>query len=156
MSGTISAKSLIGEPKEKRAISPLAGKLAPKEMLVDVDLLAVEITALTDKDPSEHFSELTAEFGTPYDARIDAPATPGQKAKLQELPTEDVKQTELVGEPIISPIGVLKVVTAAGCFAARPSGAENLYKIYAESFRDQPHLDAAVNEAQRIVDNVLL
>ena len=72
-------------------------------MLVDVDLLAVEITALTDKDPSEHFSELTAEFGTPYDARIDAPATPGQKAKPQELPTEDVKETELVGEPIIGP-----------------------------------------------------
>jgi phosphoglucomutase len=131
-----------------------------------MDLLAAEITARTDRDPSEHFRDLTAEFGTPYYTRIDAPATPGQKAKLQKLSPEDVKESELVGEPIIdkltrapgnkAPLGGLKVVTASGWFAARPSGTENVYKIYAESFRDQPHLDALVNEAQRIVDNALL
>jgi len=129
-------------------------------------LLAAEITARTGRDPGEHFRELTAEFGTPYYTRIDAPATPGQKAKLQKLSPEDVKESELAGEPILgkltrapgnnAPIGGLKVVTPSGWFAARPSGTENVYKIYAESFRDQPHLDALVNEAQQIVDNALL
>jgi phosphoglucomutase len=130
-----------------------------------IDLLAAEITARTGRDPSEHFRDLTAEFGSPYYTRIDAPATPGQKAKLQKLSPEDVKESELAGEPILgkltrapgnkAPLGGLKVVTASGWFAARPSGTENVYKIYAESFRDQPHLDALVNEAQRIVDNAL-
>jgi len=129
-------------------------------------LLAAEITARTGRDPGEHFRELTAEFGTPYYTRIDAPATPEQKAKLQKLSPEDVKESELAGEPIIdrltsapgnkAPLGGLKVVAASGWFAARPSGTENVYKIYAESFRDQPHLDALVNEAQQIVDNALL
>jgi phosphoglucomutase len=129
-------------------------------------LLAAEITARTGRDPGEHFRELAAEFGTPYYTRIDAPATPGQKAKLQKLSPEDVKESELAGEPIIdrltyapgnkAPLGGLKVVAASGWFAARPSGTENVYKIYAESFRDQPHLDALVNEAQQIVDNALL
>ena len=129
-------------------------------------LLAAEITARTGTDPGEHFRELTAEFGTPYYTRIDAPATPEQKAKLQKLSPEDVKESELAGEPIIdrltsapgnkAPLGGLKVVAASGWFAARPSGTENVYKIYAESFRDQPHLDALVNEAQQIVDNALL
>jgi phosphoglucomutase len=128
-------------------------------------LLAAEITARTGSDPSEQFRELTAEFGTPYYTRIDAPATSLQKAKLQKLSPEDVKESELVGEPILdkltrapgnkAPLGGLKVITASGWFAARPSGTENVYKIYAESFRDQPHLDALVNEAQRIVDNAL-
>ena len=131
-----------------------------------MDLLAAEITARTGRDPSELFTELAAEFGTPYYSRIDAPATPGQKAKLQKLSPEDVKESELVGEPIINKLtrapgnkaalGGLKIVAASGWFAARPSGTENVYKIYAESFRDQPHLDALVNEAQRIVDNALL
>jgi len=131
-----------------------------------MDLLAAEITARTGRDPGEHFRELTAEFGTPYYSRIDAPATPGQKAKLQKLSPEDLRESELAGEPIIdkltrapgnkAPLGGLKVVAASGWFAARPSGTENVYKIYAESFRDQPHLDALVNEAQRIVDNALL
>jgi phosphoglucomutase len=130
-----------------------------------MDLLAAEITARTGKDPSEHFRELTAEFGTPYYARIDAPATPEQKAKLQKLSSEDVKESKLAGEPIVAklirapgnnaPIGGLKVIAASGWFAARPSGTENVYKIYAESFRDERHLDALVNEAQRIVDNAL-
>jgi phosphoglucomutase len=129
-------------------------------------LLAAEITARTSRDPSEHFRELTSEFGTPYYTRIDAPATAEQKAKLQILSPEDIKESQLVGEPIIgkltrapgnnAPIGGLKVVTPSGWFAARPSGTERVYKIYAESFRDQPHLDALVNEAQRIVDNALL
>jgi phosphoglucomutase len=130
-----------------------------------MDLLAAEITARTGKDPGEHYQELTAEFGTPYYTRIDAPATPEQKARLQRLSPEAVKASELAGEPITAkltrapgnnaPIGGLKVVAASGWFAARPSGTENIYKIYAESFKDQAHLDAIVNEAQEIVSNAL-
>jgi phosphoglucomutase len=126
-----------------------------------MDLLAAEITARTGKDPGEHFRELTAEFGTPYYTRIDAAATPEQKARLQKLAPEAVKAADLAGEPITtkltrapgnnSPIGGLKVVAASGWFAARPSGTENVYKVYAESFKDQAHLDAIVAEAQRIV-----
>ena len=122
------------------------------------NLLAAEITARTGKDPGEHYRELTAEFGTPYYTRIDAPATPEQKARLAKLSPEAVKESELAGEPITAkltnapgnnaPIGGLKVVAASGWFAARPSGTENIYKIYAESFKDQAHLDAIVEEAQ--------
>jgi phosphoglucomutase len=129
------------------------------------NLLAAEITARTGLDPGEHYQELTAEFGTPYYTRIDAPATPAQKAKLAKLSPEAVKDSELAGEPITAkltnapgnnaPIGGLKVMAAHGWFAARPSGTENIYKIYAESFKDQAHLDAMVNEAQRIVNNAL-
>jgi phosphoglucomutase len=129
------------------------------------NLLAAEIAARTGKDPGEHYQELTAEFGTPFSTRIDAPATPEQKAKLAELSPEAVKESELAGEPITAkltkapgnnaPIGGLKVMTASGWFAARPSGTENIYKIYAESFKDQAHLDAMVTEAQRIVNNAL-
>lgn len=131
-----------------------------------MNLLAAEITARTGKDPSEHFRELAAEFGTPYYTRIDAPATPEQKAKLQKLTPQDVRESYLAGEPIIgkltsapgnnAPIGGLKVVTLSGWFAARPSGTENIYKIYAESFRDESHLNALVDEAQQIVNNALL
>jgi phosphoglucomutase len=131
-----------------------------------MDLLAAEITAGTGKDPSEHYSELTSESGVPYYVRVDAPATPEQKATLRKLAPEDVKESELAGEPILAKltrapgnnaaIGGLKVVTANGWFAARPSGTENVYKIYAESFRDQSHLDALVNEAQQLVNNALL
>ena len=130
-----------------------------------MDLLAAEITARTGKDPGEHYQELTAEFGTSYYTRIDAPATPEQKERLQKLSPEAVKETELAGEPIVAkltrapgnnaPIGGLKVVTASGWFAARPSGTENIYKIYAETFKDQAHLDTLVTEAQRIVDTAL-
>ncbi|MFZ5448271.1 MAG: phosphoglucomutase (alpha-D-glucose-1,6-bisphosphate-dependent) [Thermodesulfobacteriota bacterium] len=129
------------------------------------NLLAAEITARTGKDPGEHFLELAAEFGTPYYTRIDAPATPEQKAKLKKLSPEAVKESDLAGEAITAkltnapgnnaPIGGLKVVAANGWFAARPSGTENIYKIYAESFKDQAHLEAIVNEAQRIVTNAL-
>jgi phosphoglucomutase len=130
-----------------------------------MDLLAAEITARTGKDPSEHYRELTAEFGTPYYTRIDAAATPEQKAKLGKLSPGAVKASDLAGEPITAkltrapgndaPIGGLKVVAATGWFAARPSGTENIYKIYAESFRDESHLNAIVAEAQEIVKNAL-
>jgi phosphoglucomutase len=130
-----------------------------------MDLLAAEITARTGKDPGEHYRELTAEFGTPYYTRIDAPATPQQKARLQKLSPEAVKESDLAGEPINAkltkapgnqaPIGGLKVVAASGWFAARPSGTENIYKIYAESFKSQAHLNAIVSEAQEMVDKAL-
>jgi len=130
-----------------------------------MDLLAAEITARTGKDPGEHYRELTTEFGTPYYTRIDAPATPEQKAKLQALSPEAVKESDLAGEPITAkltrapgnqaPIGGLKVVAESGWFAARPSGTENIYKIYAESFKSKAHLNAMVHEAQEMVSNAL-
>ena len=130
-----------------------------------MDLLAAEITARTDKDPGEHYRELTAEFGDPHYARIDAPATPEQKAKLQKLSPEAVKESDLAGEPIIAkltkapgndaPIGGLKVVAKSGWFAARPSGTESIYKIYAESFQSESHLHAILHEAQAMVNNAL-
>jgi phosphoglucomutase len=128
-------------------------------------LLAAEIAARTGKDPGRHYEELTAEFGTPYYTRIDAPSTPGQKAKLLALSPDSVKEAELAGEPITgklthapgnqAPIGGLKVVAKNGWFAARPSGTENIYKIYAESFKSESHLDAIVSEAEKIVNNAL-
>jgi phosphoglucomutase len=130
-----------------------------------MDLLAAEITARTGKDPGEHYRELTAEFGTPRYTRIDEPATPAQKARLEKLTPESVKEGKLAGEPITAkltrapgndaPIEGLKVVSASGWFAARPSGTENIYKIYAESFKDQAHLDSIVDEARRIVNDAL-
>jgi phosphoglucomutase len=130
-----------------------------------MDLLAAEITARTDKDPGEHYRELTAEFGTAYYTRIDAPATSEQKKQLQKLSPDAVKESDLAGEPITAkltrapgnnaPIGGLKVVAASGWFAARPSGTEDIYKVYAESFKSQAHLDAIVNEAQEMVNNAL-
>jgi phosphoglucomutase len=130
-----------------------------------MDLLAAEITARTGKDPGEHFQALTAELGTPYYTRIDATATPKQKAKLAKLSPDEVKETNLAGDPITAklthapgnkaPIGGLKVVTANGWFAARPSGTESIYKIYAESFKGADHLNRIVDEAQGIVNGVL-
>ena len=131
-----------------------------------MDLLAAEITAVTGQDPGEHFRELAAEFGMPYYTRIDAPATPEQKASLGKLSPEAVKESKLAGDDITAKltrapgnhaaIGGLKVVTASGWFAARPSGTENIYKIYAESFRDKAHLQTIVGEAQRIVNTALV
>jgi len=128
-------------------------------------LLAAEITACTGKDPGQHFSELAQKFGMPYYTRIDAPASPEQKAKLSKLSPADVKESLLAGERITAkltnapgnnaPIGGLKVVAENGWFAARPSGTENLYKIYAESFKDVAHLDSVVDEAQQIVASAL-
>ena len=130
-----------------------------------MDLLAAEITARTGKDPGEHFSELAAEFGTPYYTRVDAPATPRQKESLGQLSPEAVKESKLAGETITAkltrapgnnaPIGGLKVVAANGWFAARPSGTENIYKIYAESFKDPGHLKTILTEAQEMVNNAL-
>jgi phosphoglucomutase len=130
-----------------------------------MDLLAAEITARTDKDPGEHFSDLVAEFGRPYYTRIDKPATREQKAKLGALAPEAVRASSLAGEPITGKltnapgngesIGGLKVVAESGWFAARPSGTENIYKIYAESFRDEAHLQEIVSEAQEIVHDAL-
>jgi phosphoglucomutase len=130
-----------------------------------MDLLAAEITARTGKDPGEHYRALTAEFGTAYYTRIDAPATPEQKERLEKLSPEAVKEPNLAGEPIVTkltrapgndaPIGGLKVVARSGWFAARPSGTEAVYKIYAESFKDEAHLDAIVSEALEMVNNAL-
>ena len=130
-----------------------------------MDLLAAEITARTGKDPGEHYRELAAEFSSPYYTRIDAPAAPEQKERLEKLSPEAVKESHLAGEPIVAkltrapgndaPIGGLKVVAATGWFAARPSGTENICKIYAESFKGQSHLNAILTEAEEIVNNAL-
>ncbi len=130
-----------------------------------LDLLAAEITATTDKDPGEHYRELTGLYGAPSYTRIDAPATPEQKTALGRLTPEAVDATELAGEPIVAkltrapgndaPIGGLKVISQSGWFAARPSGTEDIYKIYAESFKDQAHLDEIVDQAQQIVGRTL-
>ena len=130
-----------------------------------MNLLAAEITARTGRDPGEHYRELTAEFGAPLYTRIDAPATPEEKARLKRLSPEAVRDAELAGEPIAAKltrapgngaaIDGLKVVAASGWFAARPSGTENIYKIYAESFRDERHLAAIVAEARQIVGKAL-
>jgi phosphoglucomutase len=130
-----------------------------------MDLLAAEITARMGKDPGELYQEMTTEFGTPYYTRIDAPATPEQKARLQKLSPAAVATDNLAADTITAkltsapgngaPIGGLKVMTENGWFAARPSGTEDIYKIYAESFKDQSHLDAIVREAQEIVTDAL-
>jgi phosphoglucomutase len=128
-------------------------------------LLAAEITAVTGRDPGEHYRELTGQFGTPSYRRIDAAATPEQKKKLKALAPEAVSAAELAGEPITArltaapgngaAIGGLKVTTANGWFAARPSGTENVYKLYAESFRGEEHLGRILEEAQAIVTRAL-
>jgi len=130
-----------------------------------MNLLAAEITAATGKDPGEHYRDLTQEFGAPLYTRIDAPASPAEKTKLKKLSPESVTAAKLAGDPITAKltnapgnnaaIGGLKVVTANGWFAARPSGTENIYKIYAESFKDEKHLQDIVAEAQSIVNNAL-
>jgi phosphoglucomutase len=126
-----------------------------------LNLLAAEIVARTNKDPGERYEELAAALGAPHYVRIDAPATPAEKSRLKKLSPDAVRATELAGEPIVArltrapgndaEIGGLKVTTANGWFAARPSGTEDVYKIYAESFRDPEHLARIVEEAQAIV-----
>jgi phosphoglucomutase len=125
-------------------------------------LLAAEITARTGRDPSQAYLELTEALGTPFSTRVEAKANPQQKAALSKLSPDQVKSTELAGEPIEQvlshapgnnqAIGGLKVMTANGWFAARPSGTEEIYKIYAESFVDDAHLQRLVAEAQVLVD----
>jgi phosphoglucomutase len=128
-------------------------------------LLAAELTARTGKDPGEHYREIAAEFGAPCYTRIDQPATSAEKTILKKLSPQAVKATTLAGDPITArltsapgnaaAIGGLKVATDFGWFAARPSGTENIYKIYAESLRDQSHLDKIVAEARDIVTEAL-
>jgi phosphoglucomutase len=128
-------------------------------------LLAAEVTARTGREPGVHYRELTEQFGTPYYTRIDAAASPEQKRRLKQLSPEAVTATELAGEPIVAkltrapgndaPIGGLKVVAASGWFAARPSGTENIYKLYAESLKSAEHLNAIVEQAQQIVSRSL-
>jgi phosphoglucomutase len=126
-------------------------------------LLAAEITAKTGRDPGQHYEELTKSFGSPVYERIDAPASPEQKAILLKLSPDQLQATELAGEKIEAtltkapgnnaPIGGLKVVTKSGWFAARPSGTENVYKIYAESFIGQDHLKRIQEEAQHLISH---
>ncbi|HTW74072.1 MAG TPA: phosphoglucomutase (alpha-D-glucose-1,6-bisphosphate-dependent) [Steroidobacteraceae bacterium] len=128
-------------------------------------LLSAEITARLGRDPSEHYARLTAELGNPLSDRRDAPATPEQKRVLAALSPQQVRSSQLAGEKIQqvltrapgndAPIGGLKVIAASGWFAARPSGTEDIYKIYAESFRDAPHLAHLFEEAQAIVTAAL-
>jgi phosphoglucomutase len=127
-----------------------------------MDLLAAEITASSGKDPGQHFNDLTAMFGSPVYERIDAPATVAQKQALKNLSPQQVTATTLAGDPILAkltnapgnnaPIGGLKVVTENGWFAARPSGTEEIYKIYTESFKGPEHLQRIQQEARAIVD----
>ncbi len=128
-------------------------------------LLAAEITAKTGRDPGEYYQQLTAEFGAPIYARIDAPATVAQKKILKELAADDVREDTLAGEPIRAiltnapgnnaPIGGLKVVADNGWFALRPSGTEDIYKIYAESFIDEAHLSRIQEEAKAMAAKLL-
>ena len=128
-------------------------------------LLAAEITAVTGKDPGRHYQALAEQYGTPCYVRIDAPASPAQKAAFKQLTAERVTAATLAGEPIlarltrapgnVAAIGGLKVVTANGWFAARPSGTEDIYKLYAESFISPQHLQSIVREAQQMVTEAL-
>jgi phosphoglucomutase len=128
-------------------------------------LLAAEITARMDRDPGEIYRELTREFGEPVYDRIEAPATPEQKEILERLSPQQVRSTDLAGEKIqatltrapgnCAPFGGLKVLAESGWFAARPSGTEDVYKIYAESFQGADHLRRLVEEAQAIVSDTL-
>jgi phosphoglucomutase len=128
-------------------------------------LLAAEITARSGKDPGEHYRSLTTALGAPSYTRIDAAATSEEKARLARLSPESITEKELAGEAITEklsrapgngqPIGGVKVMARSGWFAARPSGTENIYKIYAESFKGEAHLDAIVSEAQAMVSRSL-
>jgi phosphoglucomutase len=130
-----------------------------------LDLLAAEMTAVTGRDPSEHYQALTKDFGAPVYERIDAAATPEEKARLKKLAPQDITARELAGEKITAvladapgnrePIGGIKVITENGWFAARPSGTEDVYKIYAESFRGADHLRQIQQEAQELIARVL-
>lgn len=130
-----------------------------------MDLLAAEITARTGKDPGLHYQDLTERLGRSFYTRIDSPATPEQKSRLSKLSPADVTASSLAGDPIVTkltkapgnnaPLGGLKVLTDNGWFAARPSGTENVYKVYAESFKNQEHLDLILQEADKIVADTL-
>jgi len=128
-------------------------------------LLSAEITAATGRDPGQAYRELTRDLGEPFASRVDAPATPAQKRLLGKLDRSRIRSTTLAGEPIVgvltqapgnnAPIGGVKVVSKSGWFAARPSGTENIYKIYAESFLSEDHLRLLLTGAQAVVDAAL-
>jgi phosphoglucomutase len=128
-------------------------------------LLAAEILAATGKDPGDQFAELVARHGTPHYTRIDVPATPAEKARLKKLSADAVSGDSLAGEPIAAilttapgngaPIGGLKVATQNGWFAARPSGTEDIYKVYAESFQSADHLARLLDDARSLVTATL-
>ncbi|HUL68159.1 MAG TPA: alpha-D-glucose phosphate-specific phosphoglucomutase, partial [Burkholderiaceae bacterium] len=128
-------------------------------------LLSAELTARTGRDPGELYRDLTREFGEPAYDRVEAPATPEQKHTLAQLSRQQIRSAELAGETIQTilthapgngaPIGGVKVITASGWFAARPSGTEDIYKIYGESFRGADHLRRILAEAQTIVSDAL-
>jgi phosphoglucomutase len=130
-----------------------------------LDLLAAEITAATGRNPAEHYRELTEKLGESFYARIDAPATLAEKAALSSLDAKHVAASSLAGEAIEriqthapaneAPLGGVKVITASGWFAARPSGTEDVYKIYAESFESEAHLASIQQEARAIVEKAL-
>ena len=153
--------------KRRRLVQPHATAACgpPTRMASRRHCLSAEITARTGRDPGEHYRALTQELGASFADRIDAPATPAQKAKLGKLDRQQVRITELAGEPIEqvltrapgndAPIGGVKVIARSGWFAARPSGTEDIYKIYAESFQDDAHLRRLIREAQTIVDAAL-
>ncbi|MGD0964673.1 MAG: phosphoglucomutase (alpha-D-glucose-1,6-bisphosphate-dependent) [Candidatus Acidiferrales bacterium] len=155
-----------GEESAGASFSRLSGAVwtTDKDGIVPA-LLAAEITARMDRDPGEIYCELKREFGEPAYDRVEAPATPDQKKLLAKLSAEQVKLTELAGEKIQkvltnapgngAPIGGLKVISESGWFAARPSGTENIYKIYGESFRGADHLRRILDEAQTIVTSAL-
>ncbi|MBP7972979.1 MAG: phosphoglucomutase (alpha-D-glucose-1,6-bisphosphate-dependent) [Candidatus Nanopelagicales bacterium] len=155
-----------GEESAGASFLRLNGKVwtTDKDGLI-LDLLASEIQAVTGQSPSQHYAALTEEFGDPAYARVDAPATREQKAVLADLSPEQVTATELAGEPITAkltrapgndaPIGGLKVTTESGWFAARPSGTEDVFKIYAESFKGAEHLAQIQVEAREVVSDAL-
>ena len=156
----------VGEESAGATFSRLDGSVwtTDKDGIVPA-LLSAEITARTGRDPGERYAELARELGEPASDRVDAPATPAQKKRLSQLSPQQLHTTELAGEKIDSvldrapgngaPIGGIKVIAASGWFAARPSGTENIYKIYGESFRGKQHLRDILQEAQAIVDTAL-
>ena len=164
MAGLVDGKlGFGGEESAGASFSRIDGRVwtTDKDGIVPA-LLSAEIMARTGRDPGEQYRALTQQLGTSYADRIDAPATPAQKAKLAKLDAQQVRITELAGEPIDqiltrapgnnAPIGGVKVTSSGGWFAARPSGTEDIYKIYAESFHDDSHLRRLLGEAQSIVD----
>ena len=156
----------VGEESAGATFSRLDGSVwtTDKDGIVPA-LLSAEITARTGRDPGERYADLARELGEPASDRVDAPATPAQKKRLSQLSPQQLHTTELAGEKIDSvldrapgngaPIGGIKVIAASGWFAARPSGTENIYKIYGESFRGKQHLRDILQEAQAIVDAAL-
>jgi phosphoglucomutase len=167
VSGLVDGKlGFGGEESAGASFSRIDGRVwtTDKDGIVPA-LLSAEITAQTGRDPGAHYQALTQELGATFADRIDAPAAPAQKAKLGRLNRQQVRITELAGEPIDqilteapgnnAPIGGVKVTSRGGWFAARPSGTEDIYKIYAESFHDEAHLGRLMREAQTIVDAAL-